>query len=131
MSHREFFIISESNLVGPSQLAEAQQTSETGVEKSVEKEVIVKGGWGQVVANSEQICNGEWRLMLCGRASILFCSCQGSVDKSGFAVLTDIREVWFELVAYAGEVGVDGLGVDVKTLKCGVVAEGLRGGFDW
>jgi hypothetical protein len=37
----------------------------------------------------------------------------------------------FKLVAYAGEVGVDRFGVDVKTLKGGVVAEGLRGRFNW
>ena len=85
----------------------------------------MKGGRGQVVGN------GEWRLMLCGGASILFGSSQCSVDKSGFAVLMDIREVRFELVAYAREVGVHGLGVNVKTLKGGVVAVGLRGGFNW
>ena len=53
----------------------------------------MKGGWGQVVGDGEQVHNGEWRLTLCGGASILFGSCQHSVDKSGFAVLTDIREV--------------------------------------
>ena len=91
----------------------------------------MKGGWGQVVGDGEQVRDCEWRLTLCGGASILFGSSQRSVDKSGFAVLMDIREVRFELVAYAREVGVHGLGVDVKTLKGGVVAEGLRGGFNW
>ena len=79
---------------------------------------------GQVVRD------GEWRLTLCGGASISFGSCQCSVDKSRFAVLMDIREIRFKLVAYAGEVGVNRFGVDVETLKGGVVAESLRGGFN-
>ena len=91
----------------------------------------MKGGWSQVICDGEQVRNGEWRLTFRRGASISFGSCQRSVDKSGFAVLTDIGEIGFELVAYAGEVGVDRLGVDVITLKCGVVTEGLRGGFDW
>ena len=91
----------------------------------------MKGGQSQVIRDGEQVCDGEWRLTFRWDASISFGSCQHSVDKSGFAVLTDIGEIGFELVAYAGEVGVNRLRIDVIALKGGVITEGLRGGFDW
>ena len=52
-SHGYFFIIPEGDLVRPSQLAKAQETGESGVELSIEQEVVVDDGQGEVGGNGE------------------------------------------------------------------------------
>ena len=99
-----FFIIPEGDSVRPSQLAEAQETGESGVELGVEQEVVVDGGLGEGVRNSEQVCDGEWSFSLCGSAVVVFWAGQSMIDEGSLSVEVDVGEVRLQLAAYSGEV---------------------------
>jgi len=46
----------------------------------------------------------------------------------GFAVHSNVREVWLEFVANSGYVGVNGVGFDVVRHVCDVETEGVGSG---
>ena len=64
--HGDLFITPKGDFVGPSQFSKSQETGEPGIKQGIEQKVIMKGGRGQVISNSEKVCDGEGDLHFLG-----------------------------------------------------------------
>lgn len=116
--------------IGEHELPQAVESVEAGEQQAPEELIVMVNGQAVRGVQSGQLLASERSFAVRRSSAELLATGERPCHKWVPPVLPDVGIEWFELVADAREVRVDGLGLDMVTHVDRVQAEGVGGGVE-